>query len=203
MTAFATTNPVGGQLPPVNPTTGYLPVGIHQCTWDEFVETFVANAPHSEHRHRRLRALELFVEILDDLLPGSTLWLDGGFVSHKDAAPFDIDVLVAADPAAFNAAYAEMQTELDALIAWDQAGQVGPQPKTHTISTFSGLLTHQDVTVAQQQYFPRVQPFGGYLDTFIFPADASAVLANFERSWSLDFATQVPKGFVEVKPDGR
>lgn len=202
MTATASTQPAGDQLPQIDPTTGFLPAGIHECSWSEFVDTFVDNAPHPVHRRRRLRALEVYLDVLDDLFPGSTVWLDGGFVSHKATPPFDIDVLAVVNPTIWNTVYADLQTEIDALNAWLQAGQAGQQPKAPTLSTYGGLLTHQDVQVPPM-YFPRIQPFGGYIDSFIFPADASQVLGNFERWWSLDYATSTPKGFVEVKPDGR
>jgi hypothetical protein len=190
------------QLPEIDPDTLFLPPGIHECTMAEFEHVFVDSAPHPDHRRRRMLALDLFLEVVDALLPDSTLWLDGGFVSHKAEAPFDIDVLVKADPEAWLAMHAEIQQEVEALVAWDQAGQQGQAPKTLTLTTFGGLQTHQNAAVGGAVY-PRIQPYGGYLDAFIFPADLDDVLRNFEGWWTTDFATGTRKGFVEVKPNGR
>lgn len=193
---------VQAQLPAVDPDTLFLPPGVHNCTLAEFEYVFVDCAPNSDHRRRRFVALELFIETLDQLLPGSTLWLDGGFVSHKADAPFDIDVLASAKPAAWAALHRDLQAELDALVAWARDGEQGPQPKTPTISTYGGVQTHQNVQISGMPY-PRIQPYGGYLDCFIFPANARQALSSFERTWKKDYATGVSKGFVEVKPDGR
>lgn len=189
-------------LPPIDPVTGLLPAGIHPCSWAEFAEVFVEHAPHAEHRRRRLRALEVWIECLDDLLPGATLWIDGGFVSHKQNPPFDIDVLAVVPDAEWAALWGSLNAELQSLKAWVAAGQQGAAPKIPNYSTYGGLLTHQHATI-QTVYYPRIQPFGGYLDSFIFPAGASEALANFESWWCTDFATGTPKGFVEVRPDGR
>jgi hypothetical protein len=190
------------QLPPIDPNTLFLPPGVHACTLAEFEYTFVDCAPNVDHRRKRFSALRLFIDVVDDLLPDSTLWLDGGFVSHKSAAPFDIDVLVKTKPTHWAALNRTMQAEIQALMAWVRAGQQGSEPKMPTYTTFGGLQTHQNVKVGSTPY-PRIQPYGGYLDTFFVPADARAVLNNFERWWKTDFATGTSKGFVEVKPDGR
>lgn len=196
------TAPRYGSLPALDPQTGCLPDGVHVCTWDEFVLTFVDSAPHPEHRRRRLLALELFVDLLDELFPGSTLWLDGGFASHKAAAPYDIDVLAIVPAQQWADHWNEVQAELDALNSWVQNGQVGQPPKQPRLTAYGGLLTHQDI-VSEKVPYPRIQPFGGLLDSFILPDNASAVLGSFEDGWRTDFATGARKGFVEVRPDGR
>lgn len=194
---------VQGSLPPIDPTTGFLPPGIHRCTWSEFEQVFVDEAPNYDHRRRHLRALELWVGCLDDLLPGSTLWLDGGFVSHKSSAPSDIDVLAIVDDTAWAQLWNSLADELKAFQDWVLGGQgSATAPKLPNYVAYGGLLTHQDVSI-QGTYYPRIQPFGGYLDSFIVPTAASEVLANFEAWWCMDFATNTPKGFVEVVPDGR
>lgn len=191
------------RLPPVDPTTGFLPPGIHSCSWAELEQVFVVDAPHTDHRRRRLHALEVYVECVDELLPGSTLWVDGGFVSHKVDPPFDIDVLVKAKPAAWAALMKLVEAEQQAFEAWAQGGQQGYPPKTPNITQLSGLMTHQDVHVGGGNYVPRIQPFGGRIDGFIVPADLKQALDNFRRDWMVDVATGAKKGFVEVKPDAR
>lgn len=190
-------------LPPIDAATGFLPPGIHPCTWSEFEQVFVDEAPHPEHRRRRLRALEVWVDCLDEILPGATLWLDGGFVSHKATPPFDIDVLAMVDAATWAQIGQQADDEMQAFGDWVNAGQQGTAPKSPTVTTLSGLLTLQDVREGNGRYFPRVQPIGGRIDGFIFPADASETLANFRGWWMMDYATGTPKGFVEVSPDER
>lgn len=203
MTAGMGASAAHAQLPPVDQSTGFLPPGIHPCSWAELEQVFVDEAPHRDHRRRRLHALEVYVESLDELLPGSTLWVDGGFVSHKRDPPFDIDVLVKAKPGAWAALMKLVDGEQQAFAAWVQAGQQGYPPKTPNLTQLSGLMTHQDVNVSGGGYFPRIQPFGGRVDGFIVPADSKQVLDRFRREWMVDISTGVKKGFVEVKPDVR
>lgn len=191
------------QLPALDPATGFLPPGVHPCSWVELEQVFVEDAPHTEHRRRRLHALEVYVDCVDEILPGSTLWVDGGFVSHKADPPFDIDVLVKAKPGAWAALMKLVTAEQQAFAAWAQKGQQGYPPKTPRLTQLSGLMTHQDVRVGDGEYFPRIQPFGGRVDGFIFPADLRHALDNFRRDWMVDAATGAKKGFVEVKPDAR
>lgn len=190
-------------LPEIDTDTGFLPEGIHSATWDEFVQLFVDDAPHSEHRRRRLRALEVWIDCLDELLPGATLWLDGGFVSHKAVAPFDIDVLASIDPKVWEPVAIQADAEMQTFAAWIDAGQQGTPPKTPTVTTLSGLMTLQGVRDTNGQFFPRVQPFGGRIDGFIFPADAKETLENFRRWWMMDYTSGSSKGFVEVSPNDR
>lgn len=191
------------QLPAVDPTTGFLPPGIHSCSWAELEQVFVEDAPHTGHRRRRLRALEVYVECGDEMLPGSTLWVDGGFVSHKADPPFDIDVLVKAKPGAWADLMKLVEAEQQGFDAWVQHGQQGYPPKTPSMTQLGGLMTHQDVRVGGGSYLPRIQPFGGRVDAFIVPADLKQALDNFRRDWMVDAVTGVKKGFVEVKPDAR
>lgn len=189
-------------LPSIDPSTGFLPEGIHPCTWDEFVQVFVDEAPHPEHRRRRLNALEVWIDCLDEILPGATLWLDGGFVSHKADPPFDIDVLATVDPAVWAPVGQQIDVEMQAFGAW-AATQLGAPPKTPTLTSLGGLMTLQNVQEGNGRYFPRVQPVGGRIDGFVFPADLDQTLANFRGSWMIDYASGTPKGFVEVSPDDR
>lgn len=202
MAEVATGEPIKS-LPDVDPTTGFLPPGVHRCTWAEFEYTFVDCAPHPDHRRRRLRALELWVECLDELLPESTLWIDGGFVSHKVDPPFDIDVLAKVKTAAWDPVAQTADDEIKAWVTWATTGQPGYPPKTPTAMQLTGLMTHQGVQPDGGGVLPRLQPFGGLIDGFVIPASQSATLANFRRDWMRDLATGASKGFVEVRPDGR
>ncbi len=191
------------KLPAVDPATGFLPPGIHTCTWAEFEHTFVDNAPNPDHRRKRLRALEVFVDCLDDLLPDATLWLDGGFVSYKEDPPFDIDVVAVVKPGAWSAVSKAADAEMQTFQAWAAAGMTGYAPKTPTITQLGGLSTLQGAQLPSGAFYPRVQPFGGRIDSFIIPSDMKASLDNFRRDWMQDLATGAKKGFVEVKPNGR
>jgi hypothetical protein len=192
-----------GTLPPVDPTTGFLPSGVHACTWADFVRVFVDEAPHPEHRRRRLRALDVYVDCLDELFPGATLWLDGGFVSHKQGPPFDVDVVAIVNPALWAKMTQAVDSESLIFQAWLTGGQVGYPPKTPTLTQMGGLMTHQMAQVHNGPTFPRIQPFGGRIDSFIMPANATASLDSFRRDWSKDIVSGQEKGFVEVSLDAR
>lgn len=71
---------------------GRLPPGRHPATLDEVFQRFVDDAPHAEHRGRIFRALEVYLDRLVELAGPGTVWLDGGFVTHKDAPPHDVDL---------------------------------------------------------------------------------------------------------------
>lgn len=186
----------------VDPDTGFLPPGIHPCTWEDFVTLFVESAPHPEHRRKRLAALEVYLDCLSELFPQATLWLDGGFVSHKQDPPFDVDVLVKVSNADYAAVLRDLDQESKALQAWAQAGAVDSPPKMPKTVQFAGLQTLHEVQTAGMA-LPRVQPFGGRVDGFIVPANAAKTLDQFRRDWMVDMVTGTKKGFVEVKWDGR
>jgi hypothetical protein len=79
--------------------TGYglMPAGRHAATLDEIEERFVTAAPYGEARARIWAGFRVWESLLREQLPTAILWIDGGFVTHKDwAAPSDLDVLVLA-----------------------------------------------------------------------------------------------------------
>lgn len=186
------------QLPPLDPTTGLLPPGVHPCSLLEFEHIFVDSAPHAAQRRSRFRALGVYIECLDEMFPGSTLWLDGGFVSHKAAPPFDIDVLAKVKPGAWASVMKTVSAEAQAFDQWLTGGATGFPPKTPTLTQFGGLQTHQMVQTERSNY-PRIQPFGGKIDSFIVPADAAKTLKQFQQDWMTDFSSGAKKGFAEVK----
>lgn len=72
-------------LPGTDPTTGYLPPGVHDAPWVEVASRFSANG----HRTRLLGGLLAALENLAGAGCRSVL-LDGSFVSQKDL-PEDYD----------------------------------------------------------------------------------------------------------------
>lgn len=76
---------------------GVLPVGVHRATMAEVKDLFVDRAPEDTRRRRRwiFEALELHVSVVRKALRGEevTVWVDGGFVTHKPWTPEDVDVL--------------------------------------------------------------------------------------------------------------
>ncbi len=85
-------------LPPFDPDTGRLPVGVHEATWDEVVERFGWNP-------RRRQLLDGFADAVDALTEVGCrrVWLNGSFVTAKD------------EPADFDACWDSEGVDLDAL----------------------------------------------------------------------------------------
>jgi hypothetical protein len=72
-------------IPPLDPTTGNLPPGVHQAGWQEVVAAFGA----TPHRQRLLAGLRRAAQSLR-LAGCRTLYLDGSFVTGK-LVPGDYD----------------------------------------------------------------------------------------------------------------
>ena len=72
-------------VPACDPSTGYLPAGVHQAAWKEIAARFTANG----HRSRLLDGLLAALRNLAAAGCRSVL-LDGSFVSEKDL-PADYD----------------------------------------------------------------------------------------------------------------
>ena len=85
---------VVSQMPPFEPSTGYLPLGVHPWEWTEFVGAFIWNA-------RRRLLLGGLRRALDNLRRGGCrqVIIDGSFVTSKDQ-PGDYDA--AFDPVGVN-----------------------------------------------------------------------------------------------------
>ncbi len=74
-------------LPPFEQTTGRLPPGEHDATWDEVVDRFGWN----QHRRRLLDGLAEALALLADV--GCTrVWVNGSFVTTKEE-PGDFDAV--------------------------------------------------------------------------------------------------------------
>lgn len=74
-------------LPALDATTGYLPPGIHDASWEEFVARFGFNA----HRQRLLSGLKEALRALQDAGCRTAL-IDGSFVTSK-LHPGDYDAI--------------------------------------------------------------------------------------------------------------
>lgn len=79
-------------LPPFSRTTGYLPPGIHDSTWDEFTQRFGTN-------DTRKRLLAGMFAMLQNLKNAGclTVYMDGSFIT---AQPLPADYDGAWDPVA-------------------------------------------------------------------------------------------------------
>jgi hypothetical protein len=85
-------------LPPFDPDTGRLPVGVHEATWDEVVDRFGWNP-------RRRQLLDGFADAVDALTEVGCrrVWLNGSFVTAKE------------EPADFDACWDSEGVDVDAL----------------------------------------------------------------------------------------
>lgn len=83
----------GGPLLPQLTSEGRLPPGRHRATFQDVHDRFVASAPFSQERELVFRALVIWAQRVWSIFPDARLWVDGGFVTHKEwAAPKDVDV---------------------------------------------------------------------------------------------------------------
>lgn len=158
-----------------------LPVGCHPATLDEVEELFVEQAPFPDERREIWAGFRLYLAQLSKLVPSATIWLDGGFVTHKTWAPADIDLAVLLDGSHL-AAFTPEQ--------WQKLAQ---------------LVTLQGVTaVTLAAATPRLQPMGGLIDAFVLDVSDRHARTFWEQAWSLvtdQTKAIVPgkyKGFVEV-----
>ncbi len=160
-----------------------LPPGRHPASFDEIYRHFVANAPFQDERELIYEALRLYAKIVAKEFSDVTLWVNGGFVTHKSwAAPKDTDVVVVIP----QADYTNMCSTTDAL----------------------RLFTLQRVSVGLPRTLapvPRIQPMAGLIDGFIVPDDPTQ-LAVWHFTWSTvtdsnkNVVQGVQKGYLEVKP---
>jgi hypothetical protein len=167
-------------LPPVDPTTGFLPLGAHPATLDDLYFAFVQNAPDMPRRHLIFDALSVYLSTVKTFFPSGLALVDGGFTTHKADVPHDVDVVLLPDDPSVASYWTEKQ--------W---------------MDWQGLVTLQDVIIGGQDaaYYQRVQPFGGLLDGFLAAPER-------EQQWREFWATirgkdnqPIPnsKGYLEVR----
>jgi hypothetical protein len=171
-------------LPALN-GDGLLPKGRHRADLAEIESVFVLSAPYQRERQLVFEALRLYVRLVQRILPSGSLWIDGGFVTHKRwEAPHDVDVCIALDE-----------------------GQRQAAPPSAAID-LQDLITHLDVIERDGAgggvIHPRLQPMGGLVDGFLVDLDDPVNVAYWERLWSSVMGPgRVPidgavKGYVEV-----
>lgn len=161
---------------------GLLPPGRHSATWDEIRDQFVKRAPFEAQRELIFTAVELHFRMISDIFATGRLWLDGGFVTHKDwGAPKDADL-----------AYLLSSVDINGL-----------PPETST--RLPSLLTLQGVSSAQPPGFAaRVQPMGGLVDVFVIPDDNLAMVEYWDSVWRTvkgsddQIIPELQKGYLEV-----
>jgi hypothetical protein len=151
---------------------GLLPPGRYVCTLAEIRESFVDGAPNQDRREMVFSAFGTYAELVRQVLPGSVLWVDGGFVTHKNDPPKDVDVLILMDPGISGISD-------EALAPLLTTGNV-----TFTWPVTSGTR--------------RLQPMGGLVDAFLVPADDAAKTAWWDGWWSSVNGVPGSKGYLEV-----
>ncbi len=172
--------------PPVDSLTKLLPSrpdrSPHPGLIADVEKAFVVDAPHSAHRRVIFDAFKLYSELLWGHFPNAVLWLNGGFVTHKASAPHDLDV-------AFLVGSAELTTALTT------------NPNVYSLLTLQGVNSVQPIV----SHLPRLQPFGGLIDSFYIPSDVPAAVQTWRDRWSLapnvngtGYRNDVHKGYVEV-----
>lgn len=163
-------------IPQVNANEWLLPLGRHQATLDEIEALFVTEAPFSEQRALIFSAFTTWVTLVEQVLPVSRYWIDGGFVTHKGwAPPSDVDVTILCQ-----------ENDLDAL---------GPAEQNRL-----GLL----LTTPSDGQRPRIQPMGGLVDAFVTKRGPSGNAPYWNQQWSKvrgadgNELVNLSKGFLEV-----
>jgi hypothetical protein len=173
-------------IPAVDPDTKLLPANAdlspHKATLVEIRQRFVEEAPNPNRRRIAFAALEIYAGLAWSYLPNAALWVDGGFVTHKESTPHDIDVVIVDDMASLDSVFA---VESDAL----------------------ALLTFQGVSALEPNIagIRRLQPFGGLIDGFVAPRDQPLAVSVWRDRWSMaptpdgsGYRTDIHKGFLEV-----
>jgi hypothetical protein len=157
-----------------------LPPGRHQAALEDIRAVFVEDSavPFPDARLTLMQALDLYAPLVWGIWPRATLWVNGGFVTHKQwEAPADVDVVICDTTGRINAHV-------------NEAG--------HLISLLNAQHAKASVVV------PRIQPMGGLIDGHPVGKQSPGVVAYYEDYWSTlldDRRDPVPhfrKGYVEV-----
>lgn len=160
---------------------GLLPPGAHRTDQAGIYERLVQGERNREIRESLFRALVLHLEMLQELVPHGTAWIDGGFCMRKEEPPGDVDVVFFPED-------------------WDAFASRGDEVR----DVLFGLLTLQGVIVEKpwSVALERIQPIGGRVDSFIQPP-APQVMGYWFELWSAvkrdgAFERDKVKGFAEV-----
>lgn len=166
---------------PVWDADGLLPEGRHPASLEEVHDRCVIGAPNAARRQELFGSLITFTELAKRIVGPCQLWVDGGFVTAKPKAPFDIDVVIKPD-------------DWDRLLAYTGRDR----------DRVFGMLTLQDVVVGEPLYlgFERIQPLAGELDAFLCYPGQDEV---WHDTWSAvkgddgEIVEGAVKGYVEVR----
>lgn len=169
-------------LPPLDAQLR-LPPGRHPAMLAEVEQLFVKSAPNRARRERLWRAMRLHMEEARDTFGPASVWIDGGFVTHKAPAPEDVDLVYVVPGFELERAFALQSTKVLELLTLKDliVGEPGPL----------GL--------------PRLQPVAGLVDAFVVAAELPGHLAYWDWAWSLvkaqdgSIVPEAQKGYVEVR----
>lgn len=151
-----------------------LPPGSHPATLDQIETRFVIEAPFAKQREEIFSAYRLWQNQLASIFPEFLIWLDGSFVTHKSW---------------------EAPKDIDAYVI---------VANEHLQSISSEQMTKLDSLRTRKIGGQRIQPFGGLVDSFIFPVSERKQHNSFFNLWSMvkdpsgNTAENIIKGFLEV-----
>lgn len=152
---------------------GWLPPGRHQADLEEVRERFVAAAPCRQHRELVFEGLLLHLKLLERIGGPGRVWVNGGFVTHKNAPPADADLVY----------LCRDWQHLEAMLDHDGIYQ---------LLTLQGVLASAPTMVSIR----RIQPVGGLVDAFLAPPEAEEY---WHGLWSrVKNVPDAVKGYVEV-----
>jgi hypothetical protein len=161
-------------------------VGIHPATLDEVRTRFVDDAPgHTrERRGLILDAMRIHITLVRRLFYRHeiTIWLSGGFCTHKDDRPRDGDIACLVPAHALEEAHRDA-----ALPLW-------------TLGSVTGTLGQGDLVVQTG----KLHCMGGLTDALVVNRDNPYAVERQRRWWSRvigpdgEIIDGVTKGFVEV-----
>jgi hypothetical protein len=165
---------------------GTLPAGVHRATLDEVAVRFVDDAPDHTRQRRRLilDAMRIHITLVRALFYRHeiTIWLGGGFCTHKEDSPGDGDFACLVPAQALEEVHGDA-----ALPLW-------------TLGSVTGTLGHSELVVQTD----KLHCMGGLTDALVVNRDNPYAVERQRRWWSriigpdgeiIDGAT---KGFVEV-----
>jgi uncharacterized protein DUF6932 len=158
---------------------GRLPVGRHAASLDDVRDLFVTATPNVPARERIFRALDLHLERLVEIGGHATVWINGGFVTHKPDVPADVDlVYLCSDD--------------------DHMSRMLNAEGVFQLLTLQGVAVHKPIATGIR----RLQPVTGLVDAFLARPSSYSYwdglwsVANANTGTTARFTT---KGYLEVE----
>lgn len=156
-----------------------LPCGIHVATLDEVFQHFVLDAPQNTHfrRGQIFETLNIHIQLAQEICEGEplTVWIDGGFVTHKPENPEDADIVYFTSPGGLERLLSTRGTPL-----W-------------SMDTFRAHRAGDNVRSE------KLQPMGGLIDSYV-AVDTVINRETWKRRWSDSKGVESGvKGFLEVR----